>query len=178
MFSFLRSSVVLPLGAPSLLGCHWPQPTGDSSILGRQLILGTADEGSVIRKEAWMENRRWDYSDRSGGEAIPLGSAAQCYHAAFRWLGGLMDWSGRYNWPGLGRYRVFSMTSRFGRNRARPPWHQYSGDRAWRGWGQGRHFVFFWGCNCTLNVKFWNPSADFAPSICLLKSQSKQVKPT
>ena len=30
---------------------------------------------------------------------------------------------------------------------------------------QGRHFVFFWGCSCTLNVKFCIPSADFAPSI-------------
>ena len=30
---------------------------------------------------------------------------------------------------------------------------------------RGRHFVFFWSCSCTLNVKFCIPSADFAPSL-------------
>ena len=29
---------------------------------------------------------------------------------------------------------------------------------------QGRHFVLFWGCICTPNVKFCNPNDDFAPS--------------
>ena len=29
---------------------------------------------------------------------------------------------------------------------------------------QGRHFVLFWGCTCTPNVKFCNPNDDFAPS--------------
>ena len=32
---------------------------------------------------------------------------------------------------------------------------------------QGRHFVLFWGCSCTPNVKFCNPNPQFAPPILL-----------
>ena len=41
------------------------------------------------------------------------------------------------------------------------------------GWYQGRHFVSFWGCSCTLKVKFCIPSPDFAPSFFFYPKASK-----